>query len=239
MKFGPNSIWLGAAAVLLVAGAAAQNGRDQRMQRQEQRQERQQAQREQRGFQPPPRNSGGFGQQPASNQPQQQNQAQRGLGGARMFGPGPHAGDWLRRNRNLPLNQQLQQLQSDPAFRRLAPQQQDQMRERLQHFNSLTPEQQDRMLDRMEMREHLPPEQRQEENELARRYRGLPAGRQQAVKNAVSELSALPPQERQQQLSSPLFRSRFTDNEREIIGQALEMRPTQGRPQAGEPPELP
>src|SRR5579884_3098087 len=202
MKFGPNSIWLGAAAVLLVAGAAAQNGRDQRMQRQEQRQERQQAQREQRGFQPPPRNSGGFGQQPASNQ-------------------------------------QLQQLQSDPAFRRLAPQQQDQMRERLQHFNSLTPEQQDRMLDRMEMREHLPPEQRQEENELARRYRGLPAGRQQAVKNAVSELSALPPQERQQQLSSPLFRSRFTDNEREIIGQALEMRPTQGRPQAGEPPELP
>jgi hypothetical protein len=128
-------------------------------------------------------------------------------------------------------------LQNDPNFRKLPPGQQEQMRQRLQRFNSLTPEQQDRVLDRMEIREHLPPEQRLEENELARRYDGLPYGRQQAVRNAVRDLTSLSPQQRQERLSSPEFRSQFTDNEREIIGQALEIRPSQARPQPVEPPE--
>jgi hypothetical protein len=252
MKFGSNSV-IAAAIALLVASTCvvAQDRREQRRaERQEQRQEQRRDQRgfqppgSQRGFQPPEGKTGGFGAQSSRNAGQQQPAApqepQRNFGGTRTFGPGPHAGDWLRRNRNLPLNQQLQQLQSDPAFRRLAPQQQEQMRQRLQRFNSLTPEQQDRVLDRMEVREHLAPEQRREENELAQRYRGLPGSRQQAVKNALNELNALPPQERQQRLSSPEFRSRFTDNEREIIGQALEMRPNTGnRAQPGEPPELP
>lgn len=249
--FGANSIAMTSAGLLLVTTCVvAQDRRDQRHdQRQDQRQERRQEQHEQRGFQPPQGKSGGFGaqsnqasqpqQQPPAPQPRQ-NELQHEGGGTRVFGPGPHAGDWLRRNRTMPLNQQLQQLQSDPAFRRLPPQEQDQMRQRLQRFNSLTPEQQDRVLDRMEIREHLPPEQRQEENQLARRYNGLPSGRQQAVKNALRELNSLPPQERQQRLSSPEFRSRFTDNEREIIGQAIEIRPNTGRPpQPGEPPEEP
>ncbi|MBV8207291.1 MAG: hypothetical protein JO041_10900, partial [Acidobacteria bacterium] len=64
----------------------------------------------------------------------------------------------------------------------------------------------------------------------ARRYQGLPRGRQQAVRNAVRDLRNLPSPERQQWLSSPEYRTRFTDNEREIIGQALEIRP-------GQPPE--
>lgn len=253
MKFGANSLTIAAASLLVAAtGFAAQNRREQRQeQRQQRREDQRQDARDQRGFQPPQGKSGGFGAQssnpnrnpqPQQPAPQQRNDAtpQRNFGPARVYGPGPHAGDWLRKNRGLPLNQQLQQLQSDPAFRHLAPQEQDQMRQRLQRFNSLTPEQQDRMLDRMEVREHLPPEQRREEYELAQRYRGLPSGRQQAVKGALNELTPLSPQERQQRLSSPEFRSRFTDNEREIIGQALEIRPQSGRPvQPGEPPELP
>lgn len=248
MTFRSNSVKITAAGLALIATCFA--AQDRRQQRQEQRRDQREEVREQRGFQPPPGKSGGFGsqssnpnrnpQQPAPQQQQQNEAPQRNFGPARVYGPGPHAGDWLRKNRGLPLNQQLQQLQSDPAFRHLAPQQQDLMRQRLQRFNSLTPEQQDRMLDRMEVREHLPPEQRQEENELAQRYHGLPSGRQQAVKSAVNELRSVSPQERQQRLSSPEFRSRFTDNEREIIGQALEIRPQPSRPiQQGEPPELP
>jgi len=238
MKSWANSMIAVMAAVLLAATCLAQNNRA-RDQRNAQREEH-------RGFQPPPGKSGGFGatrnpgqnnaQQPPAQpvQPRQQN------GGLRFYGPGPHAGDWLRRNRNLPYDQQLRQLQSDPTFRSLSPQQQQRLEERLHQFNSMSPEQQDRFLNHVDEYEHMPPGTRQEAQDLYRREQGLPPSRQQAVRNAVRELNSLSPEERQERLSSPEYRSRFTDNEREIIGQALVLgdRPNRARPnQQGEPPE--
>ena len=50
--------------------------------------------------------------------------------------PGPgHAGDWLRRYRNVPPWEQERALQGDPAFRRLPPERQQQLRRQLQHFS--------------------------------------------------------------------------------------------------------
>jgi len=63
---------------------------------------------------------------------------------------GGHAGDWLRRYKDLPPAEQEHALQNDPGFRRLPPGQQQQLRQRLQHFSGLPPQQQLRMLNRME-----------------------------------------------------------------------------------------
>src|ERR1700752_4516628 len=52
--------------------------------------------------------------------------------------PGPgHLGDWLRRYKNVPPWEQERALQSDPAFRRLPPDQQQLLRQRPQYFSSL------------------------------------------------------------------------------------------------------
>ena len=72
-----------------------------------------------------------------------------------------HAGDWLRRYKDLPPQQQQKALENDPQFRNLPSERQQQLRQRLQRFNNLPPQQQQRVLNRMETWEHLTPEQKQ------------------------------------------------------------------------------
>jgi hypothetical protein len=139
-----------------------------------------------------------------------------------LNGPGPHAGDWLRRMVGLPPQEQQKQLESDPNFRRLTPDQQQRLRQRLNWFSSQPPDQQQRILNGMEFREHLTEDQKLQERQLFQRYHSLPVYRQRAVRNALLELNSLPPDQRQQALSSPDFRARYTDQEREIIAHALQ-----------------
>ena len=188
--------------------------------RQEQRQEQREQRQEQRQAQP---NS-------SQNAPH--------FGSQRLMGPGPHAGDWLRRSHDMPPDQQEKMLESDPQFKNLPADKQQQLRQRLQMFNSLTPDQQQRILDRMEIREHLTPEQKEQEKDLFGRYMTLPEQRRLAVHGALRELTALSPQERQQRLASPEYRSRFSDQEREILTQALQFGtpPSRMRPNA-QPPQ--
>ena len=46
-----------------------------------------------------------------------------------------HGGDWLRRYKDVPPAEQERALQNDPAFHRLSPEKQQQLRQRLQHFS--------------------------------------------------------------------------------------------------------
>ena len=92
-----------------------------------------------------------------------------------------HAGDWLRRYKDLPPAEQDRELQKDPAFRRLPPERQQQLRQRLQHFSDLPPQQQLRMLNRMETWEHLTPEQKQQARQIYGQMRQLPPDRQRMV----------------------------------------------------------
>jgi hypothetical protein len=149
-----------------------------------------------------------------------------------LNGPGPHAGDWLRRMTNLPPQEQQKELESDPNFKRLTPDQQQRLRQRLNWFSSRAPDQQQRILNGMEFREHLTPEQKMQERQLFQRYQGLPVDRRRAVHNGLVSLLALPPEQRQQALSSPEYRARFNDPEREMLGRALEFgtSPNQMRP---------
>ena len=140
-----------------------------------------------------------------------------------LNGPAPHAGDWLRHMVGMPQQQQQQQLENDPNFKTLPPAEQQRLRERLQRFNSQPPDEQQRILNRMEVREHMTAQQKQQERQLFQRYRDLPEVRRRAVHNALVELNTLPPDQRQRMLASPNYRARFNDQERDILGQALEL----------------
>lgn len=150
----------------------------------------------------------------------------------RQFAPRPrgHAGDWLRRYKDLPPDEQERELQNDPAFRRLPPERQQRLRQRLQHFSSLPPQEQLRMLNRMETWEHLTPEQKQQARQIFRQLRQLPPGRQRMVMTAVRDLQAMPPDQRESVINSDRFKGMFSDQEREMMREAtrLPLAPPEG-----------
>jgi len=128
-----------------------------------------------------------------------------------------HAGDWLRKYKDVPPQDQQKALNSDPQFRRLPAERQDRLRERLQRFSTLPPQQQSRILNRMETWEHLTPDQKQEARGLFQQMRGLPPDRRQMVESAIRNLRGMPPAQRQQTLESPDFRSRFSPQEQQML----------------------
>jgi hypothetical protein len=157
-------------------------------------------------------------QQPP-RQPQQARPAQRG-----------HAGDWLRHYKDLPPAEQERELQNDPAFRRLTPERQQQLRQRLQHFSNLPPQQQLRMLNRMDTWEHLTPQQKQEARQIYGQMRQLPPDRQRMVTTAVRNLRGMPPDQQEKVINSDRFKGMFSDQEREMMRGAtrLPLAPAEG-----------
>jgi hypothetical protein len=128
-----------------------------------------------------------------------------------------HAGDWLRRYKDLPPEEQEKALQSDPTFQKLPPARQQILRQRLQHFSSLPPQQQLQMLNRMETWEHLTPEQKQQARQIFRQMQQLPPDRQRMVRTAVRDLRAMPPDQRERVIDSDRFKGMFSDQEREMM----------------------
>ena len=141
-----------------------------------------------------------------------------------------HAGDWLRRYKDMPPAEQERELQNDPAFRRLSQEKQQQLRQRLQHFSSLPPQQQMRMLNRMETWEHLTPEQKERARQIFGQIKALPPARQRAVNTAIHDLRTMPPDQREQVINSERFKGIFSDQEREMMRGAtrLPLAPAEG-----------
>ena len=140
---------------------------------------------------------------------------------------GRKMGDWLQAHKDLPLDQQLKLLESEPGFKRLPADRQAALRERLKKFNSLTPAQRDQAVKRMEFLSKLTPQQRQELRDANQQLKGLPPERQVAVHTALRHLRQMPPAERQQVIQSDRFRSNFSDQEQKLISQLAEMSPAQ------------
>lgn len=145
--------------------------------------------------------------------------------------PQGHAGDWLRQYQRLPPAERERALQNDPGFRRLSPQQQQQLRQRLQHFYSLPPQEQQRVLNRMETWEHLTPGQKQEARDLFGRMQQLSPERRRMVNTAVRDLRTMPPGQREQIIDSARFRGMFSPEERDMMRRAtrLPLAPLEGR----------
>jgi hypothetical protein len=148
-----------------------------------------------------------------------------------------HAGNWLRRYKDLPPAQQHRALENDPQFRRLPPQQQAQLHRRLQHFSSLPPQQQERMLNRMETWEHLRQDQKQHARQLFQQFRQLPPDRRQAVNRAIRGMRGLTPEQRDRLIDSDQYKRAFSPQERRLLGGASRLPLAPGRGLQAEPPE--
>lgn len=144
--------------------------------------------------------------------------------------PRAHAGDWLRRYKDLPPDEQERALENDPAFRRLTPEKQQRLRQRLQHFSNLPPQEQLQMLNRMETWEHLTPEQKQEARQIFGQMRQIPPDRQRMVTTAVRDLRAMPPDQRETVINSERFKGMFSEQERTMMREAarLPLAPPEG-----------
>ena len=148
---------------------------------------------------------------------------------------GHKMGDWLQAHKDLPLDQQLKLLESEPGFKKLPADRQAAFRERLKNFNSLPPEKRTQALQRMEFLSKLSPQQRQELRSANEQLKGLPPERQVAVHTALRHLRQMPPAERQQVIQSDHFRSTFSDQEQKLISQLAEMSPAAGAAQSPQP----
>ena len=148
---------------------------------------------------------------------------------------GHKMGDWLQAHKDLPLDQQLKLLESEPGFKKLPADRQAAFRERLKNFNSLPPEKRTQALQRMEFLSKLSPQQRQQLRDANQQLKGLPPERQVAVHTALRHLRQMPPAERQQVIQSDHFRSTFSDQEQKLISELAEMSPTAGAAQSPQP----
>ena len=135
---------------------------------------------------------------------------------------GGHAGDWLRRYKDVPSNEQERALQNDPQFRHLPPARQQQLRRQLQQFTSLPPQQQQRVLNRMETWEHLTPDQKRQARQIFGQMQQLPPERRQMVNNGIRELRSLPPDQREQVVNSERFKS-YSPRERDMMREAARL----------------
>jgi hypothetical protein len=143
--------------------------------------------------------------------------------------------DWLRAHKDLPLDQQLTELEKEPAYQRLSPQKQAEYREWVKKFNSLPPEKREQALANIDFLAKLTPQQRQQLHDTNRQIEGLPVERRIAVHKAVRHLREMPPAERQQVIQSDRFRSTFSDQEQKLISQLAEISPEASPAQSPQP----
>lgn len=153
----------------------------------------------------------------AFQRPQNKSNDQNQKSSGRFQGPGPHAGDWLRKNMNTPPAQQKQELEKSDDFKKLNPAQQQQLLNRLNHFNNMSPDQKNRVLTHMQWLEHLPPDQRQKADALHQQFHSLSPDRRTAVRRGLFSMRDMSPQDRQKTIDSQQMKSNYSDQERQIM----------------------
>jgi len=220
--------WLGSTVLTLalVIPALAQNRRNEQHSaaapsRQGQRQSRPEAPRREALRREPSRREPPRPENRAESRPQPQSQQPRN-DVPRPYEPpaqGHHSGQWLNQHRELPLDQQKRNLESDPQFRRLPAEKQQKLEQRLQRFDTMPQDRQQQVLRRMETWEHLTPQQKQDFRTMDSQFKSLPPDRRQAVHNAIQTLRAMPPDARQREIQSGRF-SQFSPQERQVLNDA-------------------
>ena len=175
---------------------------------------------------PPPR----FNAPPPQQQQQRPDRGERNSGqqnpngeqrqGDRRFvfqGPGPHAGQWLREHGDDPPEKQMKELQSDPNFRRLSPERQQQFINRLNRLNSMPAQRREQTLNELDVIEHMTPQQRERARGLFSDLRRMPDERQRAVGSALRDLRIMSPEDRQRTIDSEDYRRNYSDQERNLM----------------------
>lgn len=142
---------------------------------------------------------------------------------ARSHRPPHHAGDWLRKYKDLPPDQQQKALENDPQFRKLPPDRQLKLQQQLRRFSALPPDKQKVILKRMETWEHLTETQKKAAKNVFTKIRQLPPARRTLMMSAIRDLRHMDPQRREQAIDSDTYRSRFSGQERDLLKGVLQL----------------
>ena len=134
-----------------------------------------------------------------------------------------HSGDWLRKYKDLPPDQQQKALENDPQFRKLPPDRQVLLQQQLRRFSALPPERQKVILKRMETWEHLTEAQKKAAKTVFTRIRQLPPARRKLMTAAIRDLRRMDPQQREQALDSAEYHTRFSNQERDLLKGVLKL----------------
>jgi hypothetical protein len=126
-------------------------------------------------------------------------------------------GQWLRKYKDLPADQQEQKLKEEPDFQKLPADRQQKLIDRLRRFNQYPPEQREKMISRMERFEQLSPEQRERLMGFHRQLKTLPPDRQKEVRHAFRHLHTMTPEQRQQYYASDKFKASFNEQEQQLV----------------------
>src|SRR4051812_3803998 len=82
-------------------------------------------------------------------------------------------GDWLKKFKDLPPDQQKAALENDPTFKKLPPERQEKLRQQLAQFNNMPTEQSEKIVKRMMRFKNIKQEQKQQTRKLAQRYHNV------------------------------------------------------------------
>ena len=136
-----------------------------------------------------------------------------------------HLERWMQNHQNLPLDEQLRELQNSPGFRLYPLQtQQREINEYIRLYN-MNPQQRSQTLQRNENLERLTPPQRQEWRNAVQQLNALPAPRRRIMARVILDLREMPPDQRQLTLNSPSFLAQFSENERTMLSTLLTVEP--------------
>lgn len=100
---------------------------------------------------------------------------------------------------------------------RLPPERRQRVEKQLEWYNSLTPDERDRLRQQLERFSDLPAERQDAARKLFRRFLTLSRERQQLLEEEFQRLGALEPAERLARLNSEECRSRYTQFERRLL----------------------
>jgi hypothetical protein len=120
--------------------------------------------------------------------------------------------------------------QRELAIEKLPPQQQANIRKRLENFDSKPQAEKDRELQKLNELWSLPPDKHALVSQQIKAFNALPDDRRVIVKQAYVNLSRMTPDQRAERLAKPQFRSRFTPEELQILTVLPDYYPAPGKP---------
>ena len=143
--------------------------------------------------------------------------AQRGARGGRGRMPRAEPGEKNQKKTPIDEFETLSPVEQQKALNRLPEAQRRQLQARLDRFNALPREQQQALKSLYNRLHQLPPQRQEGVRKAIHKFSQLPGDRQQAIRAELRSTEEFSSQQRQQELDSPGFRSRFSKKEQEIL----------------------
>lgn len=156
-----------------------------------------------------------------------------GQRGGHMQQRSQHLPQWFQQHQAMPPQAQQRALRKEPGFRRLPPEEQRRISDRLRQLDAMPPAQRQRTLQRVETWERLTPTQRRQVRSAVQQVSRLPYPRQQMLHKEFRDLCRMPPDRRAAEMSSPQFKREFSQPERGMLRTLMSIQPYTPPRQAG------